>query len=63
MKTYLVTYHWPIKYRGSYLAYGNDSIEASNSVSSWLKETYGPTDDANSIVTEVIGNNIKIIGY
>ena len=63
MKTYLVTYSWPIKYRGSYMAYGYDSIDAGNKVSQYLKETFGPTNDSMSIVTEIIGNNIKIIGY
>ena len=63
MRNYLITYSWPEKYRGSYLISAEDGIVASNKLSSFLKEKYGPTDSSNSIVTEIVGNNIQIVGY
>lgn len=63
MRNYLITYSWPEKYRGSYLISAEDGVEASNKLSSFLKEKYGATDNVNSIVVEVIGNNIQIVGY
>ena len=62
MRNYLITYSWPEKYRGSYLISAEDGIEASNKLSSFLKEKYGATNTSNSIVTEVIGDSIQIVG-
>ena len=62
MRNYLITYSWPEKYRGSYLISAEDAIEASNKLSSFLKEKYGTTNTSNSIVTEVIGDSIQIVG-
>ena len=62
MKNYLITYSWPEKYRGSYIISAEDGIEASNKLSSFLKEKYGTTNTSNSIVTEVIGDSIQIVG-
>ena len=62
MRNYLITYSWPEKYRGSYLISAEDGIDASNKLSSFLKEKYGATNTSNSIVTEVIGDSIQIIG-
>ena len=62
MKNYLITYSWPEKYRGSYLISAEDGIEAGNKLSSFLKEKYGDTNTSISIVTEVIGNSIQIVG-
>lgn len=62
MKNYIITYSWPEKYRGSYLISAEDGIEASNKISSFLKEKYGATNTSNSIVTEVIGDSIQIVG-
>ena len=62
MRNYLITYSWPEKYRGSYLINAEDVIEASNKLSSFLKEKYGATNNSNSIVTEVIGDSIQIVG-
>lgn len=62
MRNYLITYSWPEKYRGSYLISAEDGIDASNKLSSFLKEKYGATNTSNSIVTEVIGDSIQIVG-
>ena len=62
MRNYLITYSWPEKYRGSYLISAEDGIDASNKLSSFLKEKYGATNNSNSIVTEVIGDSIQIVG-
>ena len=62
MRNYLITYSWPEKYRGSYLINAEDGIEASNKLSSFLKEKYGDTNTSTAIVTEVIGNSIQIVG-
>lgn len=40
MRNYLITYSWPEKYRGSYLISAEDGVEASNKLSSFLKEKY-----------------------
>lgn len=62
MRNYLITYSWPEKYRGSYLISAEDGFEAGNKLSSFLKEKYGNTNTSISIVTEVIGNSIQIVG-
>lgn len=62
MKNYLITYSWPEKYRGSYLISAEDGFEAGNKLSSFLKEKYGDTDTSISIMTEVIGDSIQIVG-
>ena len=62
MRNYLITYSWPEKYRGTYLISAEDVIEASNKISSFLKEKYGDTNSSNSIVTEVIGDSIQVVG-
>ena len=62
MKSYLITYSWPIKYRGSYLVNAVDGFEASSKVTAYLNETYGPTNDAMSVVTEIVDGKLQIIG-
>ena len=63
MRSYIITYSYPQKYRGTYLINANDGMEASHKLSQYLKETYGDTDNSHSIVLEVEGKTIQIIGY
>lgn len=62
MKAFLINYLFPKEYRGSYIAYGNDSIEAGTKVATWLKETYGDTSSVCSSMIVEIQPLIKIIG-
>lgn len=63
MRSYIITYSYPQKYRGTYLVQGKDSIEAGKMLSTYLKETFGETDSSHSIVVEVEGSSIQVIGY
>lgn len=62
MRNYIITYSYPAKYRGTYLVTAVDGIEASKKISTYLKETFGDTDTSSSIVLEVEGSAIQIIG-
>lgn len=61
--TYLITYCYPLRYRGSYVVTANDSIEAGNKVRDYLQKKWGrPEGTVSSIVTEVYGNAIQFVG-
>ena len=62
MANYIITYSYPQKYRGTYLINAVDGMEASKKLDSYLKETFGGTDSSHSIVLEVEGSSIQIIG-
>lgn len=62
MRNYIITYSYPQKYRGTYLISAVDGMEASKKLSTYLKETFGDTDSSHSIVLEVEGSSIQIIG-
>ena len=62
MRNYIITYSYPQKYRGTYLVTAVDGIEASKKLDTYLKETFGDTDISHSIVLEVEGSVIKMIG-
>lgn len=62
MRNYIITYSYPAKYRGTYLINAEDGMEASKKLSTYLKETFGDTDSSHSIVLEVEGSSIQIIG-
>ena len=62
MRSYIITYSYPQKYRGTYLINANDGMEASHKLSQHLKETYGDTDNSHSIVLEVEGGRIILLG-
>lgn len=63
MRNYIITYSYPQKYRGTYLIQGVDCVDASRKLQMFLKEKYGETDAAHSIVLEVEGSSIQIVGY
>jgi len=62
MKHYIITYHYPESYRGTYLIQGKDGIDAGNKLQNFLKETKGDTKDSYCVVHEVVGSQIQIIG-
>lgn len=62
MRNYIITYSYPQKYRGTYLIQGKDGIDASDRLKTYLVENFGDTDTAHSIVVEVEGSSIQIIG-
>lgn len=62
MRNYIITYSYPQKYRGTYLISAVDGMEASKKLSTYLKDTFGDTDSSHSIVLEVEGSSIQIIG-
>lgn len=62
MRTYLITYNYPMRYRGSYLVTAVDGIEASKKVQTYLHNRYGYAGDEVSIVTEIHDNGIQVIG-
>lgn len=63
MASYIITYSYPAKYRGTYLIHGKDGIDASDKLKKYLEETYGGASDSHCVVLEVEGNSIQIIGY
>lgn len=62
MRHYIITYSYPEKYRGTYHIEGEDGIDASNKLQKYLIETRGETKNSHSIVVEVVGNTIQLIG-
>ena len=62
MRSYIITYHLPLRYQGTYLVTGKDVIEASKKCREYLVEKYGYVDNQNSTVVEVYENQIINIG-
>jgi len=62
MNHYIITYSYPEKYRGTYHIEGKDGLDASDKLQKYLRETRGDTKDSHSIVLEVVGNTIQLIG-
>ena len=58
MKTFLITYHSPKEYRGTYQVKATDSDVAYNKVQDYLKEKFGDTKDSYSAIIEVEGGKI-----
>ena len=63
MRSYIITYSYPAKYRGTYLIQGEDGIDASDKLKKYLEETHGGTTDSHCVVLEVEGSSIQIVGY
>lgn len=62
MRTYLITYNWPLRYRGSYLTTAEDGIKASDKIKQYLHDKYGVVDDNEvSQVSEVYDNGIQVV--
>lgn len=62
MRSFIITYTLPVRYRGTYLVTGKDGIEASEKCRKYLEEKYGYEDGQNSSVVEVYDNQIINIG-
>ena len=62
MRSYIITYSYPFRYRGTYLVTGKDGIEASEKCWKYLEEKYGHENNQNSTVVEVYENQIINIG-
>ena len=62
MRSYLITYNYPMRYRGSYLVTAVDGIQASKKVQDYLHKKWGHAGDEMSIVTEIYDNGIQVIG-
>ena len=60
MRTYLISYSWPVEL-GSYIVKAEDSISASEKVSTILKERGYDLKDSNSTVIEIKNNNIEFL--
>ena len=62
MKSFIITYSYPFRYRGTYLVTANDGGEASDKCRKYLEEKYGYEDNQNSAVLDVYDNQIIVIG-
>ena len=58
MRKFIITYSWPICYKGSYVVSAEDGLDASSKVEKYLKSVYGAVKDSSSIVTEIYYNNL-----
>ena len=61
-RTFIITYSFPMRYKGSYVVKGIDGIDASNKCQRFLEEKYGYIDNQMSVVMEVYDNNLIFIG-
>jgi hypothetical protein len=61
MKKYIITYHSPLRYKGTYLVEGEDGIAASKKLQNHLEQKYGYEDNSNSTVMEVYENILILI--
>ena len=61
MRTYLVSYNFPLRYRGSYLTTATDGIQAGRKVRDYLHNKYGYAGDEVSTVTELYDNGVQFI--
>lgn len=61
-RTFIITYNYPIRYRGSYLVKGVDGIDASNKCRKFLEDKWGYCDNQMSVVMEVYDNNLIVLG-
>lgn len=62
MRSYIITYSLPFRYKGTYLVTGKDGIEASEKCRKYLEEKWGAEVNQNSTVVEVYDNQIINIG-
>ena len=62
MRSYIITYSYPFRYRGTYLVTGKDGIEASEKCRKYLEDKYGVDETQNSTVVEVYDNQIINLG-
>lgn len=57
-RTFIITYYYPLRYKGTYVAKGKDSFEASDKVKKYLVEKFGNTKDSYCVVSEVEENKL-----
>lgn len=62
MRTFIVNYSYPVRFRGTYCVTAKDSFEAGDKVRSYLENKWGHYKDQMSIVMEVYDNQIQMIG-
>ena len=62
MRKFIINYSEPAAYRGTYLIEAEDGIEASHKARQYLEETKGKENDTRSMVMEVYGNEIIVLG-
>ena len=51
-KTFIITYHYPIELKGTYVVRAEDGMYASKKLEEYLRKTYGEFNNANSTVME-----------
>lgn len=61
-RTFIITYHFPLRFQGTYLVKGKDGTDASNKCRKFLEDKYGHYNNQSSIVLEVYDNNLIVIG-
>ena len=57
-KTFIITYSYPFRYKGTYVVKAEDSFKAGEKVSKYLAEKYGATNDSDSVVIQVYDNQL-----
>lgn len=60
-RTFVITYNYPFRYKGSYVVKAEDGFKAGEKVSKYLAEKYGATNSSNSVVIEVYDNQLIYI--
>ena len=61
MRTYIITYTYPLIYQGTYVVKGVDGFDASKKLQKYLKEHYGGTNDSHSMVYEIYDNKLIFV--
>lgn len=61
-RSFIITYNYPMRYRGTYLVKAKDGIEAGNKCQKFLEKKYGYAPQQCSVVMEVYDNNLIVIG-
>ena len=58
MNKYIIVYHSPIEYKGTYIVSAENGIEAGNKVSNYLGKKYGKISNSSSVVVDVYNNEL-----
>ena len=61
MRSFIVNYTHPLRYRGTYLTTAIDGIEAGKKVRDYLQDKYGYEPDQRSSVHEIEDNRIQVL--
>lgn len=60
-KTFIITYHYPIEFKGTYVVRAEDGMYASKKLEEYLRKTYGEFVNASSTVMEMVNGELKFI--